>query len=104
MYQQFTYEEARHLDQHRASHASDPTYSTFRRRRRLYRWLLQLRERARVQSIDLRTYPERGLDGPAHATRSQDRPVLPEFVDLTEVPMEPRIELPSERPTPATRS
>jgi hypothetical protein len=55
MYQQFTYEEARHHDAHRAAHASDPTWSDFRRRRPIRRWFVAMRDRYRIEIIDLRS-------------------------------------------------
>ena len=100
MHQQFTLEEVSRLDAHRAAHASVPVHSSFRRHRRLRRWLLGLRDRYRVQVIDLRTPAERGLHDPAHVTPARDRMVLPEFIDLTEPPVEPGYPEHPEQPHP----
>lgn len=82
MYQQFTYEEARHHDAYRAAHASDPTCSDFRRRRPIRRWFVALRERLRGDVIDLRS-PVPGM--PTVRQHVQTGPgVLPEFIDITD--------------------
>lgn len=79
MYQQFTYEEARHHDAYRAAHASDPTWSDFRRRRPIRRWFVALRKRFRRDVIDLRS-PVPGM--PTVRQHVQTGPgVLPEFID-----------------------
>lgn len=82
MYQQFTYEEARHHDAYRAAHASDPTWSDFRRRRPVRRWFVALRDRFRVDVIDLRS-PVPGM--PTIRQHVQSGPgELPEFIDITD--------------------
>jgi hypothetical protein len=96
MYQQFTYEEARHHDAHRAAHASDPTWSDFRRRRPIRRWFVALRDRYRIEVIDLRSpVPE------APRLQHQRLPAPGEHSEFIDVggatePAPPRLKVPAQ--------
>lgn len=78
MHPLFSYEEARKLDVLRAAHASDPIHSSFRTHRRpLAKGLRSLRRRLRRDVIiDIRT----------PTARLADRPALPEFLEVPDVP------------------